>query len=140
MKPNQYFEIDCKRHYQSDFSKSGRWSVSSDTLTLEFLSDTLYFSIKNDDIFYRVNNSDTLYGAMIWNSRPFLSQKNYHENWNTSIEKTWKYLNRKGTVKHGEWNYYDQDGNLEKIEIYRRGKLRKIKNKANTNYSKSSTK
>lgn len=127
MMPNQYFKLKCKRHYQSDFSKSGRWSISSDTLSLKFQSDTLYFSIKNDDMFYRVNNRDTLYDAMIWNSRPFISQKNYYENGGTSIEKTWKYFNRKGMVKHGQWKYYDQDGGIEKVEIYRRGKLRKIK-------------
>ena len=126
LKPNYTFNLNCSRHYQKPLNEKGLWEVNSDSLTLSFDSVTLYFYIKSENIFKRIDTNQTPYDALFW--RQFLSQKSYHDNSTVSIEKSWKYVKRKGIVRHGEWKYYDSDGKLEKVEKYRRGKLRRRKN------------
>lgn len=125
MKPNFNFKLNCTRHYQKPLIEKGTWSINRDTITLKTDSSVIHFSIVNENVFKRIESESDKYAAMLW--REFINQKNYHDNWTISIEKSWKYFKRQGTVKHGEWKYFDRDGTLEKIEIYRRGKLRKIK-------------
>ena len=126
LKPNYIFDLNCSRHYLTPLNEKCLWEVNSDSFTLTFDSVTLHFGIIDEDIFQRIDTIQSPYDALFW--RQFLSQKSYHDNSTVSIEKSWKYLKSKGIVKHGEWKYFDKYGNLEKIEIYRRGKLRRIKN------------
>lgn len=56
--------------------------------------------------------------------------KDYYPNGNIKLEYQFIVVNPhvdQGSEKHGKWSYYDENGSLEKIEIYNRGSLEETK-------------
>jgi hypothetical protein len=126
LKPNYNFELNCKRHHQQPLIEKGIWNLSSDTIMIKSDTSVIKFLIVDDDKLTNRELTTDKYASLFW--RQFISQKNYHDNWTISINKSWKYFSKLGIVKHGDWKYYNKLGVLQKIEVYRKGKLRRTKN------------
>jgi len=123
--------------------ETGTWQTSHDTLTLIASKDS---SIETYKII-RIDTSFIYMALVITDDYPFVSytkEKGYYSNDTMSFSSDWqgKYTYytlyyRNGRIKEaqvyrkrnksGDWYYYLETGELDKVEKYRRNKLRKTK-------------
>lgn len=129
LKPDSTYTLHCDRHMWKPIDIKNKWSISKDTLLL--VQDSLIdkILIKNNLILNTHFGNETTDNGTPISYHPiyYVKQKSYYKNSRMQYEGKWYklYKNQVNPKKHGIWRYYLPNGELDKLEIYKKGKLRR---------------
>lgn len=126
LNPDSTFVKHCKRHMWNPLDEKGKWRLNKDTMILA--TDTSIEKLLVDDHLLNSHYSkDSIDGATeSYLPNYYVSLETYHKDKTIAIIKSWNEKSRWNPIPHGEWKYFDNKGRLVQIEIYKKGKLKRM--------------